>query len=81
MDEKAKREAAEPRLNRREACRSALRCLALGGVTLFSAALICRRRETSDRKPCRTPLACRACKALAGCSLPQALAAQRDTQR
>jgi hypothetical protein len=61
---------------RREMCRTALRCLALGGVGLLSAALVGR----SSAEGCPRQAPCRDCAALAACRLPQALETRHRDQ-
>ena len=66
--------------SRREMVRSALRYLALGGISLTSAGLIARSVASSAAGGCpRSP--CGDCAAIDHCNLPQALAAKRDDQR
>ncbi len=64
--------------NRREACRGAIRWLALGGVTLFSGRLLTRSLSARAGGSCPQLLACRDCADREQCALPQAVAARAD---
>ena len=66
---------------RREMFRSCLRYLALGGVSLVSAGLIGRGTASPATDGCCRSPYCGDCGAIAGCELPQALAAKRPNQR
>jgi hypothetical protein len=67
----------EPQTTRREMCRTTLRCLALGGITVLSGVLVGRTMSGG----CRRQVSCRDCAALGDCGLPQALEAKRKERR
>jgi electron transport complex protein RnfB len=66
-----------PRQTRRELCTSAIRYLALGGVTLLTGGLVYRGARARGRAPCPPAAGCEGCAALAECTQPQAAAARR----
>jgi len=67
--------------NRREMCRSALRYLALGGITVLSAGLIVRRTASSAPASCRRSLSCRECAAFDHCRLRNRTRTTSDVQK
>jgi len=69
--------AAEPQPSRREMFRSAVRCLALGGISLMSAGLIARGAASPVQGGCRRSPSCGDCTAVTHCKLPQASAVRR----
>ena len=72
---------AEPQPSRREMFRSAIRYLALGGISLASAGLIARGAASPTQGGCRWSPSCGDCEAITQCNLPQALAARRRHER
>ncbi len=68
---------SQPRPTRRELCTSAIRWLALGGVTLLTGGLIYRGARTRGKMAGPPATACEGCAALAECMQPQAAAARR----
>jgi hypothetical protein len=73
--------AAEQQPSRREMFRTALRYLALGGISLTSAGLIARGAASPAQGGCRWSPSCGDCAAIAHCNLPQALTARRRHER
>ena len=70
--------ATEQQPSRREVFRTALRYLALGGISLMSAGLIARGAASPAQGGCRWSPSCATCPMpTAHCRLPQALAARK----
>jgi hypothetical protein len=65
------------RLDRREACRAALRLAALGAVAGVSGVVLLRGGGSGAGDDCLLRIACRDCRALRDCRLPRARAARR----
>jgi hypothetical protein len=67
---------------RRELLCSAARCAALGGIAVFSAAMIVRGNPAAGEGECPLPqrATCSGCAALARCRLPAAAAARTRSE-
>lgn len=66
--------------SRREACRAAVRWLALAGIVGGGAALSLRPGARADGS-CRRAFVCGDCAAIETCRLPQATAAREKAQK